>query len=264
LEDEMRTSNDLFRQIAVVLTTVGTIIMNILANTLPLNGQNTGDISDRFPVLFVPAGYVFSIWGLIYIGLIAYTIFHSLPAQRENPRMRATGWLYVFSGIANVAWLFFWHYNIFAVTLVAMLSLLGLLISIYLRLGVGLKRVSSGEKWLAHLPFSVYLGWITVATIANTTDVVYLTGWNGQPLTPEILTVILLVAALALSAILLYTRRDVAYAMVIVWATIGIAVKQAGVPLVPPASIATAVIVALLAAASLLRPRPGSPRARAA
>ena len=81
---------DLVRQIIVILTVIATITINILANALPLNGLNTGEISDQFLVLFVPAGYVFSIWGLIYIGLIAYAIFQALPSQRENPRLRST------------------------------------------------------------------------------------------------------------------------------------------------------------------------------
>jgi hypothetical protein len=247
-------SKDVVRQGAVIVATAATIVMNILANTLPLNGQNTGDISDRFPVLFVPAGYVFSIWGLIYIGMALYTVFQALPAQKTNPRMRATGWLYVGASAANVAWLFFWHYNLFTLTIVVMLALLGFLAAMYIRLREGKPRVGAAEFWMARLPFSVYLGWITVATIANATNVLYLTGWNGQPLTPEIWTVILLAAALAISAALLFLQRDFGYALVIVWAVIGIAVKQSEAAIVPPAAIATAVLVALVIGYTLFRP----------
>src|SRR5512143_76218 len=112
---------DTLRQITVVLTVLVTLVVNTLANALPLNGQNTGQISDRFQVYFVPAGYVFSIWGLIYIGLIAYAIYQALPSQRENPRLQATGWWIVLGGLANSAWIFLWHYNQFPLTLVAML-----------------------------------------------------------------------------------------------------------------------------------------------
>ena len=84
---------DITRQILVILSVLVTLVVNILANALPLNGQNTGQISDRFNVYFVPAGYVFSIWGFIYIGLIAYAIFQALPSQRENPRLRRVGYL---------------------------------------------------------------------------------------------------------------------------------------------------------------------------
>src|SRR5690349_5674238 len=97
------TSGDLFRQGLVVLTTIVTITVNILANALPINGQNTGEISDRFDVYFVPAGYVFSIWGLIYLLLISYTVYQALPSQRANPVQRSIGYWYVLSGVANTA-----------------------------------------------------------------------------------------------------------------------------------------------------------------
>src|SRR4030066_548255 len=96
---------DILRQISVILTIAATIVINGLANALPINGQNTGEISDRFQVYFVPAGYFFSIWGLIYIGLIAYAVFQALPSQRENPRLRQTGYLVAGSGLANIVWL---------------------------------------------------------------------------------------------------------------------------------------------------------------
>src|SRR4030042_4643055 len=95
----------LLRQISVIVTILGTIVVNGLANALPINGQNTGEISDRFKVYFVPAGYVFSIWGLIYLGLIVFAIFQALPSQRENPRLRSTSWWVSLSGLANIAWI---------------------------------------------------------------------------------------------------------------------------------------------------------------
>lgn len=217
---------DIVRQIAVVLSTIAVIAINALANTLPLNGLTTGEISDRFDVYFVPAGYVFSIWGLIYLGLIAYSIYQVLPAQRENPRLRRTGWLYVLSCAANVAWLFLWHYEIFEWTIVAMVALLLLLIAIYLRLGTGRTGVSRAENWLVRLPFSIYLGWITVATIANATSLLEYLGWNGWGLAPEWWAVIMLVAAAVITTLVSLTRGDVAYVAVIVWAAIGIALKH--------------------------------------
>ena len=92
---------------------------NGLANALPLNGQTTAAVSDSFPVYFVPAGYVFAIWGVIYLALIAYTIFQALPAQRANPTLRRIGWLYILSAAANSAWIFFWHYELFPLTVPA-------------------------------------------------------------------------------------------------------------------------------------------------
>jgi len=86
-------NRNVLRQLAVLLSTVFALAVNAAANALPLNGRNTAEISDSFNVLFVPAGYVFSIWGLIYVGLVAYTIYQALPSQRENPRLQRTGWL---------------------------------------------------------------------------------------------------------------------------------------------------------------------------
>lgn len=172
-------TRDIARQFVVVVSTVAVIVMNILANTLPLNGLNTGEISDRFDVYFVPAGYVFSIWGLIYIGLIAYTVYQALPSQRENPALRKIGYWYVLSCAANITWLFLWHYEVFNLTLLPMLALLASLIVIYLRLGIGTREVSPAERWSVHATFSLYLGWITVATIANATQLLDYLGWGA-------------------------------------------------------------------------------------
>ena len=252
-------NKDQIRQIAVVIFIAAMIIMNILANALPLNGQNTGEISDQFQVYFVPAGYVFSIWFIIYVGLVAYAVYQAQPAQRENPRLRAIGWPVVLSSLANIAWLFFWHYNLFVLTIIAMLLLLVLLVVIYLRLGIGKKVVSKGTKWAVHIPFSIYLGWITVATIANASDLLYYLGWNGAPLAPEVWAVIMLAAALIITTLMLLTRRDIAYALVIVWASIGIAVKQVGVAVVPTAAWIVAGLVVLLIIATALRLLPKLP-----
>ena len=223
---------DIVRQVAVVLSTFAVIGVNALASTLPLNDLTTGEISDRFDVFFVPAGYVFAIWGLIYLALIGYSIYQALPSQRENPRLRRVGWLYVLSCLANIAWLFLWHYELFALSMVAMVVLLLLLIGIYLSLGTGRTGVSTAETWLARVPFSIYLGWISVATIANATSLLDYLGWNGWGLSAEAWAAIMLVAAAVITLAMSLTRGDVAYVLVIVWAYAGIAVKHSDTPLV--------------------------------
>jgi len=240
---------DIVRQIAVLLSTIILIVVNGLANALPLNGQSTGEISDRFDVYFVPSGYVFAIWGLIYLALIAYSIYQVLPSQRENPRLQRTGWLYVLSCVANVAWLFFWHYEIFSLTLVAMAALLLLLIAIYLLLGTGLTRVPTVETWLVRVPFSIYLGWITVATIANATSLLDFLDWSGWGISPEWWAVIMLAVATIIASLMSLVRRDVAYVLVIVWAFVGIAVKHSATPLV---SIAAALAAGFVLATPLV------------
>lgn len=216
---------DLWRQVLVVLTTIAAIAINVLANALPLNGLTTGEISDRFPVYFVPAGYVFSLWGVIYIGLLAYTIFQALPAQRANPRLRETGWWVVLANLANGAWIFLWHYEYFISTLLAMFLLLGALLVIYSRLGVGKFPVSPLETWAARVPFSVYLGWITVASIANVSAVLDYVRWNQWGLSDGTWMIAMLMVVVALSAVMNFTRYDIAYAAVILWALAGIGVR---------------------------------------
>jgi hypothetical protein len=239
------------RQIAVIVTVIITITINVLANALPINGKNTGAISDNFDVLFVPAGYVFSIWGIIYIGLIAYAVFQALPSQRDNPRLQATGWWVVLGGLANSAWIFLWHYEQFVGTLAAMLVLLATLINVYLGLGIGRGKVSAGETWAVRIPFSIYLGWITVATVANVTDVLDYLNWNGFGIAATTWFLVILGAVFLISALMSLTRRDIAYTLVLVWALYGIAVKQAGITLVADSARWTAVLVAVVLLAGL-------------
>jgi len=223
---------DTTRQWINVLGVVFTIALNGLANALPLNGQTTGEISDRFETYFVPAGYVFSIWGLIYLTLVAFAVYQVLPGQRTNPRLRRVGYLFALSCVANVAWLFLWHYERFPLTMVAMILLLLSLIAIYVRLGIGVTTVPAAEQWFVRVPFRIYLGWVTVATIANASSLLYYLGWGGWGISPQIWTVIMLLAATAITAAVTFTRGDVAYGAVIIWAFAGIAVKHAGTPIV--------------------------------
>jgi hypothetical protein len=251
-------SKDTIRQWINLLAFGATVAMNGLANALPLNGQTTGEISDRFQVYFVPAGYVFSIWGLIYLGLGAFAVYQLLPAQRENPRLQRIGYLFALSCLANVAWLFLWHYELFALTVIAMLALLLTLIAIYLRLDVGRTPVPAAEEWLVRLPFRIYLGWITVATIANVTSFLDYAGWGGWGIRPEVWAVIMLVAGAAIAAAVGLTRGDGAYMLVIVWAFVGIAVKHAATPLVATAAwVMTGVVVVMLVVSVVLGRRRG-------
>jgi hypothetical protein len=214
-----------FRQIAVIVTVVATITINILANALPFNGLNTGQISDRFQVYFVPAGYVFSIWGLIYVGLIAYAAFQALPAQKANPRLQASGWWVSLGGLANMAWIFLWHYEQFVGTLGAMFILLATLIAAYVQLGTGRTRVSAAETWCVRVPFSIYLGWISVATIANVSDVLDYLKWNQWGFSDGTWMMGILIVVVALAGWMSFTRRDAAYLAVVLWALAGIGVK---------------------------------------
>jgi benzodiazapine receptor len=232
--------------ILILLATLAVIAFNGLAVNLPLNGIDTGEISDMFDVYFVPAGYVFSIWGLIYLALLAFSIYQLLPAQRENPQIQRIKVLYIISSIANIGWLFAWHYLVFAVSLVIMLVLLVTLILIYLNLGTGRSKVAWTETLFLRIPFSLYLGWISVATIANVTDVLYYYQWGGWGINPMVWAMIMLIVGGVLAAVMTFSRRDIVYNLVFIWAYIGIAVKQAGAYPVVITSLAVAAGILLL------------------
>jgi len=238
---------DMARQAAVVAALAGTIAVNGLANALPLNGRTTGEISDQFPLKITPPGFIFAIWGLIYGGLIGYAIYQALPAQRDNPRLRRIAWPFVLSCAANVAWLFLWHYGQYRLTLGAMIGLLFSLIVVNLRLGRG-EPAPLAEKLLARLPFSIYLGWTSVATIINVGVVLYDAGWDGGPLSDAQWTALLAGAGAALAATMGVGRREVGYPLVIAWAFMGVGLKQAAEPLIAATSWGAAA-VGLLAAA---------------
>lgn len=203
-----------------------TIVINGLANALPINGQQTGEISDRFEVFFTPAGYVFSIWGLIYLGLVLFAIYQLLPRQRDNDlidRISVAFWL---SSIANVAWILLWHYEFFVSTLLVMLVLLGSLVWIWLVLFSAGKPQDTAERWLLRIPFSVYIGWITIATLANLTVVLEANGLRPFDVGARDWAIAMIVVGGLIALAVGQFRRDLAYLAVILWALTGIAVKQ--------------------------------------
>jgi translocator protein len=237
---------DIVRQWIIILTFIVMIAANVLAEALPINGQTTAAISDSFKVVFVPAGYVFSIWGIIYLALLGFTIYQALPSQRMNPGLRKIGYLFVVTNLLNAAWIVLWHYNLYLLTMVVMVALLATLIAIYLRLEIGKTKVDAAGKWLVQVPFSIYLGWISVATIANATALLKYLGWSGFGISGEIWTAILLGVGVVLAGILSWTRHDVPYALVLAWAFIGIAVKwQGAYPIVVVSAFIAAGIVLL-------------------
>jgi benzodiazapine receptor len=248
-------TRDTLRQTVNLVAVLAALAVNILANALPLNGLNTGVISDRFRVYFVPAGYVFAIWGILYIGWVAFVVFQFLPAQKSSGRLRGLGYLFALSCVFNALWLFCWHYEQFGLSVIVMLLLLLTLIASYARLDIGRTPVRSLERWCVDIPFGAYLGWITVATVANISDYLYLVGWEGMGLDPQIWAVIMLAVAVGLGLAMALTRRDAAYSLVLVWAFVGIAVKQSAAAFVATAAWVGALFALALALWSLLNGR---------
>ena len=239
-----------------IVAFVLTVIVNSLAgSTTLLGGVNTAEISDSNPTLITPAGYVFSIWGIIYFLLGAFVIFQALPSQREKEYNKQIGWLFVLSSIINIAWLFLWQYELLSLSLILMFMLLATLILIYTRLGIGKSKATFQEKIAVHTPFSVYLGWITIASIANVSVTLVSLNWDGFGINPETWATLIIIVALVITLLVLATRRDIAYGLVIIWALIGIAVKQSGTQNIVTLTEASAIIVLLALAATILLSR---------
>ena len=225
-----------------------TLAVNGLAGTTVLNGRTTAQVSDLYSNPFTPAGYVFAIWAVIYTLLLVFVVYQALPKQKDKPFQKQIGALFILSSVFNVVWLFLWQYDYIALSVVVMFALLATLVAIYLRLGIGKSSAPLSEKLAVHLPFSVYLGWITVASIANVAAALVSLGWSGFGLSAETWAIGAMVVALIVTLIVVAFRRDIAYSLVLVWALAGIAVKQNIYPsIVFTAELAIAAILIALA-----------------
>lgn len=215
-------------RIGVLLIFVGMVAVNALANALPLNGVNTGQVSALYPNLFTPAPYTFGIWGLIYLMLAVYTGFQVLGRSvAEGPRRKMlteVAKLFIGTSILNAGWIFAWHYGQMALTAVLMLGLL-----------IGLARIgwllrtphcSPVEELALRIPFALYFGWITVATVANITVLLVHLQWDGFGIAAPIWTALILTVASVIAAVTMYRIRSVAYGLAVVWAFVGILVRQ--------------------------------------
>lgn len=237
-----------------IIAFIVTVIVNSLAgSTTLIGGVNTAQISDSNPTLITPAGYVFAIWGIIYVLLAVFVIYQALPSQKEKEYHRKIGWLFVLSCVFNVTWLFLWQYELLAVSVLVMFLLLASLILIYLRLGIGKPIASMKERIAVHLPFSAYLGWITIATIANVSAALVSSGWDGSGISQDTLAISIIIVALIITILVIATRKDIAYGLVVIWALVGIAAKQSeNQAVVMSAEICAVIVLIALVVVSVL------------
>lgn len=256
--------------VITVFSTLAVISVNALANILPLNGVNTGVLSDALPNLFVPAGLTFSIWGIIYLLLLWYAgatvisaFMRSSSESAASPDFtRSPDWVsrtgpwYLISSLANIGWIFAWHWRLVPLSMAIMVVLLVALGGFYLEA----RKMTSDLPELSHrslvlrLPASVYLGWITVATAANATGLLVFLGFDGGSAAPIYAMAVLLVV-LVLGLIFILKYRDLAYTLVLLWALTGIAIKRlAGAsPIAPEIGITALVLGAILIVVYLLK-----------
>jgi hypothetical protein len=215
---------DIYMKITVIVTYLGMIIVNALANILPINGIRTGEVSDSYANLFAPAGITFSIWGLIYLLLGAYIVYQFFS---KNKLINKIGIYFIITSIANILWIFSWHYDLMFVTLIFMAVILFYLIKIADLLRK--EKFDNEEKILILLPFSVYFGWITIATIANVTTFLVSINWNGFGLSEQFWTISIILIGTLIGLLRMFYDKNIAYGLVFVWAYIGIWIKHATV-----------------------------------
>ncbi len=252
-------------KVLVVVTYLVMIATNALANALPINGRTTGEISDSYQNLFAPAGLTFSIWGVIYLLLAGHVLyqlglFHGQAAARSPAMLQRVGLLFSASSLVNAAWIVTWHYDLIGVSVLLLVTLLVLLILI-----TRLTRrasLSAREQVLVRLPFSVYFGWLTVATIANITVWLVSIGWDGFGIPEPTWAVVILAVGSLIGAGVILHDRDLAYGLVLVWAYLGIWIKHTGpegfggqYPIVSTTALLGIAVVLIAGAVAALRLR---------
>ena len=216
---------NLLLKIFAAVTYIAMIAVNFLANSLPINNRSTGDISDAYPNLFAPAGLTFSIWGLIYLLLGGYVLYQfiKISQQREGLFLKINP-LFIATSLANILWIFAWHYDYIGLSVLIMAVLLILLIKIADILRA--QQFTTPEKIFIRAPFSVYFGWITVAAIANITVFLVSIGWNGFGITDFIWTSVILLVGALIGILRMRKDKNIPYGLVLVWAYLGILLKH--------------------------------------
>lgn len=195
----------------------GMVVMNYLANALPLNGKTTGQLSDAYPNLFTPAGVTFSIWGVIYILLLIFCVIQFTTSYQAV--ISRIGWLIGLTCVFNALWIVAWHYERLPLSLILMLGLLVSLIWI--------------NVFIRDLPdafikagFGIYLGWICIAAIANVTALLVNFGWDGSAISGQTWTIIMILAGAVIVSVTIWRLENPFIGMAVVWAFAGIMIKR--------------------------------------
>lgn len=215
--------SDLLKQILVIIATLGTIAVNSLAGIGRIGGVTPKDISDKYYTSLTPSGYAFTIWSLIYFGLIIFSIYQALPSKGE--RFRNLRSIYIISCVANCLWIYLWHYD----QILACLAVIFVLLLTLVFINLNLRNTKSvAETWFAATPFALYFGWVTVATILNSTIALVSLGIQTSETTTNILACALIAVAAVFGVIFRQVLSNSAYPLAIAWALTAIGVQQSG------------------------------------
>lgn len=216
-------------KLVVLVTFLAMVLVNGLANILPFNGVTTGAVSDSYPNLFAPAGITFSIWGVIYVLLLFYSIyqfgfFQKVEHLYREAMFKKIGIYFTITNILNIVWIFTWHYKLIEISfpiIVVILILLILINKITKKIDLSLK-----DSFFIRVPFSIYFGWITVATIANATSLLVKRGFGDLSPSPVFWTIAIIIIGLLIGSATIIRNRDIAYGLPVIWAYIGIYLKH--------------------------------------
>jgi hypothetical protein len=212
-------------KIGSLVTYIAMVVVNFLANSLPINNRSTGAISNSYPNLFAPAGITFSIWGLIYLLLAGYVVFQFVTkSEKTEGLLKKINPLFIATSVANSVWIFAWHYDVIGLSVLIMAAILILLIKIADILRK--EQFTALEKLFIWAPFSIYFGWITVAAIANITIFLVSIGWNGFGISAFIWTCAILLIGATIGILRMQKDKNTAYGLVLVWAYLGILLKH--------------------------------------
>ena len=252
------------------------LALNGMANALPLNGVNTGRLSDEIPNLFVPAGLTFAIWGLIYLLLIGYVIAVFKAATSTSGLEAwapADGMLFSANAALNAIWILAWHWRLILLSLLIMAGILGTLLVMMERnhkrtTGSASAAAQGGPvlRFFLRVPILVYLGWICVATIANATALFVTLGWNGWGLDPVVWTIAVIAVGAAAGVFLAVARGAVSASLVVVWAYAGVILKRSGIaassslPIIVAASAGIAAVALAIVVRIVTKARDGRTR----
>ncbi|MCY7360318.1 MAG: tryptophan-rich sensory protein [Rudanella sp.] len=244
--------SDRFRQVLIVFSIISMIVMNYLSNVRAFAQTTNADVSRKYQTLITPAGYAFAIWGVIFLGLLVFAVYQALPSQRENPRFRAAGPWVILNVFCNAIWSPIFNIQQIGLALVVILVMFVSLLLVMDRLRVGREMVRKRETWLARVPFSIYFGWLTVATVLNVTVFFKATEFDLSMLPENGWAVAVLIIAFMVGIFLFNRYRSAAYILVFAWAYAAIAMAQKGVPYVPLFAWIGVAIAMVLAGFALL------------
>jgi hypothetical protein len=243
-----------------LLAFLATVVVNYLSATLPLNGKTPGQLSDFYPNLFVPAGFTFSIWGVIYLFLTIWIVGQLVNLFRKtkpvDDNQQAIGWLFLSVSLLNIAWLFAWHWRVVFLSVLIMVTLLYELVHINKRMH-NQTEMSGWLRWVAFPAFGIYMGWITIALIANMTAFLVSVKWNSGGVSQEIWTMLMIGIGSLLAFFMTYKKGYAWHGVAVVWALFGIYSKRtalADAPMVGYLAIGLAGLIGVVSLWRLVRP----------